>query len=63
MKKILNQFEENCIREDKDKKEESDKSEKSNDINNRNNDLINIEESHEQIEMSFINNQNSSRNN
>jgi len=64
MKKILNQFEENCIIEnDKDKKEESDKSEKSNDINNRNNDLINIEESHEQIEMSFINNQNSSRNN
>ena len=64
MKKILNQFEENCIRDDdKDKKEEIDKIEKSNDINSRNNDLINIEESHEQIEMSFINNQSSSRNN
>ena len=58
MKKILNQIEENCIRDnDNDKKEENDKSEKSNEINNINNDLINIEESHEQIEMSFINNQ------
>ena len=66
MKKILNQYDENCIVDnDKEKKEEKSKSENSNDINinnNRNNDLINMEESHEQIEMSFINNQNNRNN-
>ena len=64
MKKVLNQFEDNCIEEkSEEKQEENSDNSQGNDIkNNKSNNILNIEDSHEQIEMSFINNENSRNN-